>query len=382
MNHWWVEALVATIFFLISLISLLYATFTDLKERIVSDKLTYSLIGGGFLLQFIIGILNNSLTDFFTATLAMIATFIAAYGLWRIGVWAGGDVKLFTALAILNPVNYGAIRDLIGLKDPVFASISLPFFPLTLFIFSVFSVIPLAIFITAKEIMKQKKIRKKLAEKTKKDFLGILSSTLLVIGAIQLGTFLNIDSIIIIPALAAIGFLGKKIIPLIAAIFFAAGIILTQTIPTEQFALTFLALFLLYFFIRLYLIAKTDILIEKTRISELQEGMISAQTIIKEKSGIKIIEPVSIKTVINLVRNNNVKELAADLMKPKGTILASPANAGGVTIEQIKELQKAVKSGQLEDSLRIKKSLPFVPSVLIAYIITQVIGDFLWNLVL
>ena len=46
-------------FFIISVIALIIATFTDLKERIVSNKLTFSLIFGGLILQGIRSLLAN-----------------------------------------------------------------------------------------------------------------------------------------------------------------------------------------------------------------------------------------------------------------------------------------------------------------------------------
>ena len=49
--------------------------------------------------------------------------------------------------------------------------------------------------------------------------------------------------------------------------------------------------------------------------------------------------------------------------------------------EKIAELQEAVKKGRIEDRIRISLSAPFVPAIFIAYVVLQLVGDLLWNLV-
>jgi len=89
-------------FFFISITGLAYGTYTDFKERMISNWITYGMI--------VIGITGYAVVSFIANDWMILAgvigvtaiTFAAAYGLYRMGVWAGGDVKLFAGLAALN----------------------------------------------------------------------------------------------------------------------------------------------------------------------------------------------------------------------------------------------------------------------------------------
>ncbi|MBU2100708.1 prepilin peptidase, partial [Candidatus Micrarchaeota archaeon] len=80
-------------YFFISLLLLLIGSYTDFKERIVSNKLTYGAISLGLLIHAIESFYSNDYFILGIAVAVTIATFIASYGLWKLGVWAGGDVK-------------------------------------------------------------------------------------------------------------------------------------------------------------------------------------------------------------------------------------------------------------------------------------------------
>ena len=139
------------IFFFISFIGLIIATITDLKNRIVSNKLTYPLIVIGIALHLIqVFFAENTLISInsLIAFAVPAITFVCGYGLWKLGVWAGGDVKMFTALAALNPLNPNLLGPHFGYW--FFESISLPLFPLTLFLFSILAMLPSGAFLTSK----------------------------------------------------------------------------------------------------------------------------------------------------------------------------------------------------------------------------------------
>jgi len=79
----------------VAFIVLLAATYTDLRERVIPDWLTLGTIAA-FLP------IDLYLYGWFSLV-HVIATFIVSYLLYKIGVWAGGDVKLFTALDAIYP---------------------------------------------------------------------------------------------------------------------------------------------------------------------------------------------------------------------------------------------------------------------------------------
>src|SRR3989344_4487377 len=99
------------------------ASFFDLRERRVPDWLSFGLMAAGLVVNAFSGI--NALTQ---SVLVGTGSFLLAFALYRVGGWAGGDVKLFTALGFLVP-SLG----------------SLAFFPLWVFIASFVAVFPFVV---------------------------------------------------------------------------------------------------------------------------------------------------------------------------------------------------------------------------------------------
>ncbi|MBI5884756.1 prepilin peptidase, partial [archaeon] len=168
--------------FLFSLLVLGIAGYTDLKKRIVPNRLTFTAIAAGLAIQLLAGIYFNDLSLFYFALIAGIMTFACGYVIYRLGMWAGGDVKLFTAIAVLQPVNYGILRDLLGLNQAWLASISLPLFPLTLFFYSLLAMLPLGAVISLKAIAERKELRQKTIAGLKKKAINGIEFSLLVTG--------------------------------------------------------------------------------------------------------------------------------------------------------------------------------------------------------
>ncbi len=82
-----------------ALLLTLAASLTDIRERRIPNKLTYPFIA--------LGILNIVLRPdlIFFAALGI----LFSYALYRLGVWAGGDAKLFFALSLLLPDTFHGI---------------------------------------------------------------------------------------------------------------------------------------------------------------------------------------------------------------------------------------------------------------------------------
>jgi hypothetical protein len=111
------------------------ANYTDLKDRIIPNRLTYPLIGIGIIFYLALGVYR---LDFYLALSGAAGAAIAfgiGYILWLTGGWAGGDVKLFTALGALLP-TYTA-----PYVSPAYSS-AYPLFPLTILFNAVIVVIP------------------------------------------------------------------------------------------------------------------------------------------------------------------------------------------------------------------------------------------------
>src|SRR3989344_1566228 len=120
------------IYFAITLIALIIAAYTDLKSRIVPDKLTYGAIILAVALKSAESYMGKSPDPILMSLAGGVAAFAAAYLLYKLGVWAGGDVKLITAIGFLNPFNYSVIGKALRLTVFPFTAINLPIFPVSI----------------------------------------------------------------------------------------------------------------------------------------------------------------------------------------------------------------------------------------------------------
>ncbi len=368
-------------YFLITLTALIYASYTDLKKRIVSNKLTYTLIFGGLILQLINSYITNSIQPILLSLTCVIGTFTVSYLLWKIGVWSGGDVKLFTGIAALNPINYGIIKNLIGINNPILATITLPLYPLTLFLFTLISIIPYGAMLAIKEIIKNNELKKELIIETKKLGTSLIKLGIIITGLTPILNYYSLPSILLIPILLLIGLQKQKMNLTITILLLITSVYYNGLNAIQQILIIATPLFVIYFLIRFFLISKKYLFTKNKKITELEEGEITGETIILENNEVKRIPAIEIKTIINYLKNNKIQEIIK-LLKPSGKIITSNFKAAGITQESINELQELVKQNKIKNTIIVKSSAPLVPAILIAYIITQIIGDIIWNVII
>lgn len=119
----------------VALVAVSIAVYTDMRWRIIPNRLNYPLIAFGVLFYLLLGISRWDLMTAMSGAIGAAISFAIGYALWLTGGWAGGDVKLFTALGALLPRF-----------SPPYApspySSSLPFFPFTILIDSILVAIP------------------------------------------------------------------------------------------------------------------------------------------------------------------------------------------------------------------------------------------------
>ena len=87
----------------ISLGAVCVAVYTDMRRRIIPNKLNYPLIVFGVLFYLLLGVYFQDLAIAVSGLLGAGVSFAIGYAMWSFGDWAGGDVKLFTALGALLP---------------------------------------------------------------------------------------------------------------------------------------------------------------------------------------------------------------------------------------------------------------------------------------
>jgi len=124
----------------VAIIACFYASYTDLKSGIIQNKLTFSLIGLGIALNAIYAFMINDIWFIVIGAIFTAVIFAVGYIFWKLGAWAGGDVKLFTALAALLPFYPSILNyNIFGVEFPIVSTYGFPF---TLIINSILSMLP------------------------------------------------------------------------------------------------------------------------------------------------------------------------------------------------------------------------------------------------
>lgn len=96
----------STIFLIQIIITILFsilAAIYDIKSNVVPDKLTYSLLVFGLISNLILSIISSNVKFILASFISMVVTNFITYMLWKLKMWGGGDVKLFTAIATVIP---------------------------------------------------------------------------------------------------------------------------------------------------------------------------------------------------------------------------------------------------------------------------------------
>ena len=88
---------------LITVLFSIIAAIYDIKSNIVPNKLNYSLIFFGLFSNLILSIISNNIKYILASFISMFLTYVITYMLWKLKMWGGGDVKLFTAIATVIP---------------------------------------------------------------------------------------------------------------------------------------------------------------------------------------------------------------------------------------------------------------------------------------
>ena len=79
------------------------AAIFDVKRNFVPDKLTYSLLFFGLISNLFLSIISSNIKFILASFISMVVTYCVTYMLWKLKMWGGGDVKLFTAIATVIP---------------------------------------------------------------------------------------------------------------------------------------------------------------------------------------------------------------------------------------------------------------------------------------
>ncbi|MDO8538770.1 MAG: A24 family peptidase C-terminal domain-containing protein [archaeon] len=367
------------LFFFLSIALLAIGTYTDFKYRIISNKLTYSMIFLGIALHLLQSYFLQDYSIILITAITTIATFIGAYILWKLGAWAGGDVKAFTALAALNPVNYAFLANFFGIQNELLATIAIPIFPLTLFIFSIFAMLPYGAMLGINGLKANSELRKQTFSDFKQKAISSIKFSGAIVGINQILLLFSITSLLVLPIILILGIIKGRIQTILFIGLFIVGLYFGQINAIIQFIVLLIFFILIYAILKLFSLSRSEILKKEAKIEELEEGMIPAYGLNEINGEIKKFEGISMGKLFNHVRNNSLASMQEEL-KPKGREIISNRRAAGISLEEIEELKQLRKAGKIGESITVKLSAPMIPAVFIAFIILSLIGDLIWNI--
>jgi len=289
---------------LASILLLAAALLFDVTERRIPDALTYTAT--------LLGIAYWISLGYFGVIFHTLATFLGAYILYRLGLWAGGDVKLLTALAALNPYYVTVF----GKQIP---------FTLAILVAALFS----ALFFTIPYLLWRVVRTPSLRGKIESDIPFILRRSLVIAAAIP-----------VFGPLSALPLL----LPFPGDIFSAVALILWN--PQISLIKTFVAVFVAGLIIRL-LWMRGEVFRRVKRIDELEVGDVPADFILEDGRTVQF----SWRTAV-----------FAEMGRIK--VKYSPLRAAGLEEEDIQWLrEKGV------ERLAVRTTTPFVPFLAAGYIL-------------
>ncbi|MFA5357389.1 MAG: prepilin peptidase [Candidatus Izemoplasmatales bacterium] len=355
-----------------SIIGLLGATYTDLKERIVPNKLNYGLAITGILLYSAQSVIESNATPVLYSIGGLAAGFVFGWALWKIGVFAGGDVKLFAGLGALNPVTPFIAQTLLPIQ---ISYIQIPFiFPITLFINSLVAFLPYGLIVLLYKLSKNKKFQKKIAAEMLTKTKQAIHLALFSAATYTILTALSINPIISI-AIVIIWSLTRNLKKIITAIASIAAISLNFSVFGQAFVAIAIVTVILYGIIKL-LFSLRPLLSKEVLITRLEEGMIPADTFVKKDGKIIIAEKISFKQIIKYAKTQKISEMVKEFSLQKKEII-SANRARGLTLKEIAIVKKFAKEGKMPKKITIKESMPFVPTMMLGYLLCMAAGDFI-----
>ncbi len=382
------------LYFLLSFSALVFASYSDLRERIVSNRLVFFLFFFGLVLKSFESFFAASFEPLITSFLGFFVAFSVSFLLYKLGVWAAGDVKLVSALAFVNPVNYAFLRDAFVFyldfdffSSHYFYSVSLPVFGLSLVVYSALSVFPLGLFMVLLEALKRPSLLRACLVDSFKHFFYLFQLSFFVSSSVALLGFFSkgllndyFFHVVFYLVFFVVFFFSNSFVRLVLFFFssaFALFFLGFGFILPAFYSL--LVLFFVYFLFKAYFSFKDFAFAEEVSLARVSEGMIPVDYVKVEKDSVFFFPKPSIKSVINDLSSHNFKA-ALDKLKPTG-FFASPYNACGFSEEEAEVLRRiALKKGSPE-VIKVKKTMPFVPAIAFAFVFLSLTGDFLWNVV-
>ncbi len=366
--------LLATI---IAILASVYASYTDITKGIIPNRLTFPLIGVGMVLNGIYAILIGDLWYLILGLIITGVIFGLGYIFWKMGAWAGGDVKLFTALAALLPF-YPAVVSYQVFSHTFPMEAAYPF-PLTVIINSILSMLPFLLIYVLFVAMRTKPHLLGELLSPIKEWQKNLVTTLLITSAVTISVL--VVQVINYPNLILYLILIYLLVFLISKLpkYVKAGLIAVAVFYSfyTYFQVTLMGIItLLLTLIAIGMVRKLLTSVSREALQDdypvegLEEGMILAYKLYQTNDEVEWDE----KGFFTKIKETFAKKDLTLISRPPGKLVISSL-AAGLTKDDIKLLKKLRKEGKIKEEVRIKRGVPFAPSILIGLLLSLFIGD-------
>lgn len=368
---------------LLALGTVFVATYTDLKGRIIPNKLTFPMIVLGIALYLGYGAYQYDWIFAIRGGLGAGGAFAMGYGMWYIGGWAGGDVKLYTALGALLA---GYSGELSSLSRASYLAAPYPFV-LTVLLNGIICLAPVLFGYVIVKSIQTPGIGKKIIKPIQNAFPEILVTPFAIVGGsilgLEIAEFFTLGGVVEILIIIFLIFLIYQIpfkfeIPVVIGLV-GYGFYQYSFSVLEFLGIAFAVVLGLRLLISTIKIMNREVLQEEISIDELKEGMIPAETIYEKNGEVHRHESPDLREMAKrLIQNPDNFRLKPESDK----VLADSSLAAGVSRYQVGVLRRHVREERLEDHIRIKSGLPFAPSFALGVPIAIFLGDIYWKIVL
>ena len=362
---------------IIAILACIYASYSDLKRGIIPNKLTFPLIVVGLVLDGIYAVMTGDYWLIVSAGIITLVIFILGYLFWKMGAWAGGDVKLFTALAALLCIYPPLINyQIFNYQMPVYANYPFPF---SLIINSILSMLPFLLIYVLYIAAKYKPHLLGELVSPVKDYRKNIILTLVLTSAVTLTIFivpyLPFQAILIsLILIYLISFVISKLPENVKLVLVAAVTVYALYRNVEVTITGIVVLFLSLSFVQIIrkLLTKVskEALQDDYKINELKEGMIPAHNLYQSGDKIYYDDKSLFEKIKEAIKTGDISKIST----PKGKLLISTL-AAGLKEKDIELLNKLFREDKIPDTFKVKKGVPFAPSILIGLVISLLIGD-------
>ncbi len=362
---------------LIAIVACFYASYSDLKWGIIPNKLTFPLIAIGIILNSVYAFMIGEIWIIVMCLVMTGVIFALGYIFWKMGAWAGGDVKLFTALAALLPFSPVLVSyKILGVDFPVEGAYQ---FPLTLIINSILSVFPFILMYVVYVVVKTKRHLIDELLSPVKEYKEKFVLTLVITSSVTITMFITqelrlqiiIISLILIYLLTmVISKMPNRVKAVVVSLVVVASLFYNFNITIYSIILLYISITILGIIRKLLFSVNKEALQDEYPLEELKEGMIPAHNLYQRDDEVYVDKKTFVNKIVEAIQTKDMSLLTT----PPGKNLIANL-AAGLTPDDIELLKKLHKEGKISNKFKVKRGVPFAPSIFIGLLISLFIGD-------